>query len=75
MDEMILEHEALRLPLRKRVLLADALLRSLDDEASRVFQESWAREAEERLAAFHRGETTALDGPDVLKELRARHQR
>lgn len=72
MDQAILEREALRLPAHQRALLADALLGSLDDEAARQVESAWAQEAEARLAAYHRGEAVALDGPAVLQELRGR---
>jgi len=75
MDEMILEREAMRLPPRERALLADALLGSLDDEATREIQAAWAKEAVDRLEAFHRGEITAVDGPEALRELRARYEK
>ncbi len=73
MDQAILEREALRLPAHQRALLADTLLGSLDDEAARELELPWVQEAESRLAAYHRGELQALDGPAVLRELRARH--
>ncbi len=72
MDQAILEREALRLPVHQRALLADALLGSLDDEATRKVELAWAQEAESRLAAYQRGELSALDGPAVLRELRDR---
>jgi putative addiction module component (TIGR02574 family) len=72
MDQAILEREALRLPPHERALLADALLGSLDDETVREVESAWAEEAEARLAAYHRGELQALDGPAVLRELRSR---
>jgi putative addiction module component (TIGR02574 family) len=72
MDQAILEREALRLPPHERALLADALLGSLDDEATREVESAWAEEAEGRLAAFRRGEVAALEGPAVLRELRGR---
>ena len=75
MDEMILEREAMRLPPRERALLADALLGSLDDEATREIQAAWTREATDRLEAFRRGELAALDGPEVLRELRACYEK
>ena len=31
--------------------------------------------AEARLAAYHRGEVTSLDGPTVLRELRGRYRK
>src|SRR5260221_14752849 len=73
MDQAILEREALRLPAHQRALLADALLGSLDDEAVRQVESAWGTEAEARLAAYHRGEVTALEGPAVLRELRNRY--
>jgi len=73
MDQAILEREALRLPAHERALLADALLGSLDDEAVRQVESAWGQEAEARLAAYHRGEVTALEGPAVLHELRSRY--
>jgi len=73
MDQAILEREALRLPSHERALLADALLGSLDDEAVRQVESAWGQEAEARLAAYHRGEVTALEGAAVLRELRGRH--
>jgi putative addiction module component (TIGR02574 family) len=73
MDQAILEREALRLPAHERALLADALLGSLDDEAAREVECAWAQEAEARLAAFHRGEVVALEGPSVLRDLCSRY--
>ena len=74
MDQVILEREAMRLPPKDRALLADALLGSLDDEAAREVEVAWTREAEARLAAYRRGELSAVDGPTVLRELRSRHR-
>ena len=73
MDQAILEREALRLPAHERALLADALLGSLDDEAALQVESAWAQEAEVRLAAYHKGEIAALEGPAVLREVRSRH--
>ncbi len=75
MDQVILEREAMRLPAKDRALLADALLGSLDDEAARAVEASWAHEAESRLAAYRRGEIAAADGPAVLRKLRRRPHR
>jgi len=73
MDQAILEREAMRLPAHQRALLADALLESLDDVTGRQIESAWGQLAEERLAAYRRGEVTALDGPAVLRELRGRY--
>jgi hypothetical protein len=63
----------MRLPLRERALLADALLVSLDDEWVRDIEAVWAQEAEERLEAYHRGKSTAVEGRLVLREIRDRY--
>ncbi|MEK7270478.1 MAG: addiction module protein [Planctomycetota bacterium] len=73
MEQIILEKEALRLPVHERVLLVDALIGSLDDDAARRIEAAWAQEAEARREACLRGEIQALDGPSVLRELRARY--
>jgi putative addiction module component (TIGR02574 family) len=70
MDQAILEHEALKLPPPERAVLVEALLGSLDDEATRQTEAASAREAEDRYQAYQRGEIQALDGPAVLQELR-----
>jgi putative addiction module component (TIGR02574 family) len=74
MDQKILEREAMRLPVRDRALLADALLQSLDDDAARSVQLAWAAEAEDRIEAYRRGELSAVDGPSSFKELRSRYR-
>ena len=65
---MTLEKEAMRLSARERALLADALLESLSDEATQQIQELWALEAEDRLRAFRKGEISARDAKDVLRD-------
>ena len=72
MDQTILTREALRLPAHQRAFLADALLGSLDDEAAHKVGLAWAKEAESRLAAYRRGEVSAVGGPAVIRELRER---
>lgn len=72
MNTAILEKEALKLPVRERVLLADALVRSLDVEATRRIEAAWALEAESRHRAYKAGKIKAVDGYVALKQLRAR---
>lgn len=74
MDEKILEREAMRLPVRDRALLADAILESLDDDATRNVQLAWAAEAEDRIAAYRRGDLSAEHGPSSIKDLRSRYR-
>ncbi|MHB8520551.1 MAG: addiction module protein [Limisphaerales bacterium] len=62
----------MRLPARERALLADALIESLDDEAAHGVEAAWVRVADARLESHGRGDTEALDGPRVLRDLRSR---
>ena len=70
LTEDILE-VARRLPAAERAALVDALLRSLDKPDAEV-DALWAKEAEERLAAYDRGEIEAIDVELVFAELRDR---
>lgn len=72
MDQTILEREALKLPAYERALLADSLIKSLDEEATREVESAWAQEAEKRLDAYERGEIQAMDGPALIAELHGR---
>lgn len=74
MDEKVLEREAMKLSTRDRVLLADALLESLDDDGAQRLQAEWAAEAEDRLSAYHQGDLSAVDGQEYLSELRSRYR-
>ena len=71
-DHAVLEHEMMRLPAKDRAMLADALLGSLDDDAVRGVEAEWAVEADRRLAAYHPGEISAIDGATVMRDLRSR---
>jgi putative addiction module component (TIGR02574 family) len=73
MDQAILEREALKLPPHERALLADALLGSLDDEATQKAEEACAREAEDRYQAYVEGKVQASNGAAVFQRLRRRH--
>ena len=73
---------ALSLPDEARAELADRLLDSLNvradgDEEEEDIDEAeiealWAREAEDRLAAYYRGEITAIPGEEVFASLKFR---
>lgn len=63
---------ALALPGEERAALADQLLQSLDDHDQHEIDRSWAREAEDRIAAFDRGEIQEIPGEEVFAALRAR---
>ncbi len=62
----------LRLPADERAEIAELLLRSFDAPDQPEIDAAWARESEERIAAFERGEITSTDGPTAMAELRRR---
>ena len=70
LTEDILE-VARRLPAAERAALVDELLRSLDKPDAEV-DALWAKEAEERLAAYDQGAIEAVDAEAVFAELRDR---
>ena len=65
---------ALKLPASERAVLADELLHSLDKTDPEI-DALWAKEAEDRLAAYDRGEIEATDAEAVLAEMRERLKR
>ena len=65
---------ALKLPASERAVLADELLHSLD-KTDPAIDALWAKEAEDRLAAYDRGEVEAIDAEAVLAEMRERLKR
>ncbi len=63
--------EVLSMPAASRAQLARRLLESLNSSESDEIEQSWAREADERLRQIDEGEVDMLDGEDVLREMRA----
>ncbi|MDB4385047.1 addiction module protein [Opitutaceae bacterium] len=69
MDAMTIEQDALNLTTAERAQLVDRLLQTLTPEdADRM--ERWGREADQRLQAFERGESTAVDGVTAVSKIR-----
>ena len=64
-----LVERARQLPPAERLELVDDILRSLD-ETDPELDKLWAREAEDRLAAWRRGEIQAIPLDDVLRKYR-----
>ena len=64
--KQILE-KALVLPPAERADLIESLLASLDQPDARI-DELWAKEAEDRLAAFEAGQTKAYSADEVFQE-------
>jgi len=63
--------EALNLPPEERAIVAERLLSSLEQELSEIDQ-LWAREAEDRLNAYERGEVDAIPAEEVHKTIKSR---
>ena len=70
----MIEKEALQLPDCERAVLADRLLASLSRRPAGL-DETWLREADERMAAYREGRIEAVSGPEALAELRKKYQR
>jgi putative addiction module component (TIGR02574 family) len=62
---------ARRLSPSERIELVDAILESLDEPDSSM-DRLWAKEAEERLAAYRRGEIKAIPLEEVLAKYRVK---
>ena len=67
--------EAMALDVREREALAEELLLTVDDGTREEVDAAWAEEIERRIAEYERGEVKAIPGDQVLRELRARHDR
>jgi putative addiction module component (TIGR02574 family) len=66
--------DALSLPPGARAMLADHLLESLDWEHQKEIDAAWAEEAEKRMQEIRDGKVQAIDGEQVMRELRARRK-
>ncbi|MCH6259114.1 addiction module protein [Puniceicoccaceae bacterium K14] len=75
MDEAILGKKALNLPAKDRALLADALLVSLDDEATKAIEAEWVEEAESRYGAYQDQKIEARDGKAVVQSIKEKYQK
>ena len=64
-----LSAQARKLPASERLELVDSILESLDEPDPEI-DRLWSKEAEERLAAYRRGELKALS----LREALAKYQ-
>ncbi len=61
--------EALGLPANEKALLAEQLLASLDLSSSKSIDEMWARESENRIDAYERGEIRAIPAKEVFEKI------
>lgn len=70
-NEQILK-EALALPLQERAELVEQLLATFQSPADPHIDELWAREAEDRLDAYDRGELKAVPAQEVFNRIKLR---
>jgi len=64
--------EALALPVPERAELVEHLLASLQTPPDPRIDELWAREAEDRLDAYDRGELKAVPAEEVFNRIKER---
>jgi putative addiction module component (TIGR02574 family) len=67
----VLAEQARQLPPADRIDLVDEILASLDESDARM-DRLWTKEAEERLAAYRRGEIRAIPLDEMLARYRTR---
>lgn len=70
-SEQILK-EALALPLQERAELVEHLLATFQSPPDAHIDELWAREAEDRLDAYDRGELKAVPAEEVFNRVKQR---
>ncbi len=63
--------EAAQLPVEKRALVVDFLLRSLNQPDPKI-DEKWAKEATRRLDELRSGTIEAISGDEVFSRIRER---
>jgi hypothetical protein len=69
MESVLIEKEAMKLPLIERALLVDRLLQTLDADINSSIK-AWTEVTEKRLEKFRSGKMEAFDGQAVIESLR-----
>ena len=62
--------DAMKLPLRDRVRLAQQLVSTLDDQSETQVEELWFNEAQRRLDELHSGKVEGIDSADAFRMAR-----
>lgn len=62
--------DAMKLPLRERVRLAQQLVSTLDDESEAEIEELWFNEAKRRLDELHSGKVEGINADDAFRAAR-----
>jgi len=65
-----LTEDAMKLPLRDRVQLAQRLVSTLDDQVETGSEELWSAEAERRLEELHSGKVNGIDSDEAFRSAR-----
>ena len=65
-DEIV--NDAMKLPLRDRVRLAQRLTSSLDDQFETGVEALWEAEAERRLQELHTGAVTGIEAEEAFRK-------
>ena len=66
-----LESEALQLSAKDKARLVRRLIATLENEDEGDVEQLWLDEAERRLAAYRRGETSAEPGRETFEDIEA----
>lgn len=64
-----IETQARRLPIKERARLVRRLIATLEKGNDGDVEQQWLDEAERRLAAYRRGETTAHPGEEIFEAI------
>ena len=62
--------DAMKLPVRDRVRLAQQLVSTIDSEADKNVEELWYAKAERRLEELHSGKVAGLDADEAFRRVR-----
>jgi putative addiction module component (TIGR02574 family) len=62
--------DAMKLPLRDRVKLAQQLVSTLDEQSETEVEELWFSEAQRRLDELHNGKVEGIDAADAFRMAR-----
>ncbi len=68
MNTKQLIEEVVSLPVEERALVADSLLRSLNQPESEI-DKAWAKEAKRRLDEFRSGQVRGIPGDEVFNKV------
>ena len=70
-----IENEVLSLPPQERAIIAEHIIRSLDDEEDPEVERLWIAEAERRYKEYKEGKVKARPASIVFKEARSKLDR